>query len=537
MSAFGYIPAINQTHVSLSGFNDLSQWPGLVRSIWLTVFVSISSTFLAALFSFSIFQSCWGTRWWSKLESLIAPLLALPHVAFAIGFAFLFTPSGFLARVLAQISNDFSISNWSFINDNYGIGLIIGLTIKEIPFLLFMSLPILKQLNIRKTLITAQSLGYSNAQVWQKIIFVQWLPKIRFPLLAVIAYSASVVDVALVIGPNIPPTLSVLIWQWWNDADLLTLGKATSGAMLLFFICIVLLLFIRLIEWAITQGCRAWQTSGRHSIPLAGKTALILTYIISLLTIPILFIWSMALRWQFPDVYPSKWSSQFWAQEWTYLIDLIGNSITVAIISSTTALVCALLIHEHSNRAKRRWNVPRFLISIPMLAPQISILFGIQIVTIISSSDFYFIWVVWAHLFFAFPYVYLALDGPWRSYDHRLNNTARSLGLNSFQVWWKIKGPILLPAILIAWVVGISVSLAQYLPTLMLGAGRVPTLTTEAIALSSGQDRRVSAIYALLQFSVPVLFYIAAIVIGRVTGPLESRTSLRNKGNNDVICK
>ncbi|MGF1765574.1 ABC transporter permease [Aliivibrio kagoshimensis] len=536
VSAFGYIPAINQTHLSLSGFVDLWQWPGLMNSIGLTLFIAIGSTFFATILCFSILQSCWGSRWWKKVESLIAPLLALPHVAFAIGFAFLFTPSGFFARVFSHISTDFTISSWSVINDNYGIGLIIGLIIKEIPFLLFMSLPILKQLNIRRTLFTARSLGYSSHQAWQKIIFVQWLPKMRFPLLAVIAYSASVVDMSLVIGPKIPPTLSVLIWQWWNDADLLTLGKATSGAFLLFVLCAMLLLLIRFVEWMVTQYARSWQISGRYALPLPGRAALLLTASISLLTIPVLMVWSVALRWQFPNISPSRWSSQFWGQEWSYLIDIINNSVFIALLSSSIALLCALLVHEHSTRTQRRWTVPRFLVSVPMLAPQISLLFGIQVLSIFAGSDHYIIWVVWTHLFFAFPYIYIALDGPWRSYDQRLDNTARSLGLNALQVWYKIKMPTLFPAIVIAWVVGISVSLAQYLPTLMLGAGRIPTLTTEAIALSSGQDRRVSAIYALLQFAVPVFFYVFAIILSRVTGPLENRTSLRNKGNNDVNC-
>jgi putative thiamine transport system permease protein len=79
--------------------------------------------------------------------------------------------------------------------------------------------------------------------------------------------------------------------------------------------------------------------------------------------------------------------------------------------------------------------------------------------------------------------------------------------------------------------VGISVSLAQYLPTLMLGAGRISTLTTEAVALSSGQDRRISAIYALLQSITPFVFYIIAIVASRKTGSLEQQRANANSAS------
>lgn len=531
-AAFGYIPAIDQYTLSLDGFNELLAWPGLQQSIMLTLFVSIASTLVAALCCFAILQSCWHSRWWKQLETLLAPIMALPHVAFAVGFAFLFTPSGFIARVFGEQIN------WQLIHDQYGLGLIVALTLKEIPFLLFMSIPLLKQLNINTTLITAQSLGYSNAQAWQKIILPQWLPKIRFSLFAVMAYSISVVDVALIIGPTQPPTLAVLVWQWLNDADLATLPKASAGALVLLLMCLMSLLSIRTSEWLITVKYRNWLSNGRYSLPIGGKSIITVTYLIALSTVPILLLWSFAQRWRFPDIIPSRWSLRFWQQEWHYLLDVISNSIMIALVSGTIALIFAIIVHEHSIRAtaNKQWlAVPRLLIAIPMLAPQLSLLFGMQVATLYIANQYYHLWVIWAHVFFAFPYIFLALDGPWRSYDQRLDNIALSLGMSPFKVWWKIKRPLLLPAIWIAWAVGISVSLAQYLPTLMLGAGRISTLTTEAVALSSGQDRRISAIYALLQSITPFIFYIIAIVASRKTGSLEQQSATSTSTSNNRV--
>jgi putative thiamine transport system permease protein len=70
-----------------------------------------------------------------------------------------------------------------------------------------------------------------------------------------------------------------------------------------------------------------------------------------------------------------------------------------------------------------------------------------------------------------------------------------------------------------AWAVGVSVSLAQYLPTLMLGGGRFATITTEAVTLSSGFDRRVMAIYALWQAVLPFIFFLLAIILSRAFQP------------------
>ena len=59
-------------------------------------------------------------------------------------------------------------------------------------------------------------------------------------------------------------------------------------------------------------------------------------------------------------------------------------------------------------------------------------------------------------------------------------------------------------------------SVGQYLPTLFAGAGRVATLTTEAVTLSSGADRRVIGTWAALQALFPLLAYLLATVVPRM---------------------
>jgi len=69
----------------------------------------------------------------------------------------------------------------------------------------------------------------------------------------------------------------------------------------------------------------------------------------------------------------------------------------------------------HEYRDKHRIHLPGYVIALPMLIPQLSILFGLQIATLYLSSDAYSLWVLWSHVFFAFPLVYLALDGARRA--------------------------------------------------------------------------------------------------------------------------
>ena len=67
--------------------------------------------------------------------------------------------------------------------------------------------------------------------------------------------------------------------------------------------------------------------------------------------------------------------------------------------------------------------------------------------------------------------------------------------------------------ILTAAAVGIAVSVGQYLPTLLVGGGRVATLTTEAVALASGGDRRAIGVYGVAQTLAVMVPFAAALLI------------------------
>ena len=107
--------------------------------------------------TFAILQAYWGSRSWRCIEKLLSPILALPHVAFAVGFLFLFSDTGWLARLLIFMSSD-TLSflhiwfAWLYsLQDNIGISLALALAIKETPFLLLMSVAIL-ELKVEQTL-------------------------------------------------------------------------------------------------------------------------------------------------------------------------------------------------------------------------------------------------------------------------------------------------------------------------------------------------------------------------------------------------
>ncbi len=121
--------------------------------------------------------------------------------------------------------------------------------------------------------------------------------------------------------------------------------------------------------------------------------------------------------------------------------------------------------------------------------------------------------LVLVHLVFVLPYVFLSLADPWRALDRRYEIIATALGRSRISVLLSIRLPMLIRPILTALAVGFAVSVGQYLPTLLIGEGRLSTITTEAVALASGNNRRVIGVYALLQTILPFLAFALAALI------------------------
>jgi len=76
--------------------------------------------------------------------------------------------------------------------------------------------------------------------------------------------------------------------------------------------------------------------------------------------------------------------------------------------------------------------------------------------------------------------------------------------------------PLMVRPLCQAAAVALAVSVAQYLPTLLLGAGRHQTLAIDLVTSFGGVDRRVIAALATLQSVLPMIAFIAALYIPRL---------------------
>jgi putative thiamine transport system permease protein len=518
LPAFGFLPVLGRTEFGLDPWRRLLSAPELPAALRLTLTSGLLASIASVAIVMAFCAAAHGTRLFRALERLLAPLLAIPHAAVAIGLAFLLAPSGWLVRLLSPWATGWATPpDLATVQDPLGLALTVGLVVKEAPYLLLMTLAASGQVEVKESLAIARSLGYGPLTGWLKAVLPRIYPQIRLPIYAVIAYGLSVVDMALLLAPATPPPLAPLLLRWFNDPDLALRFCAAAGAILQLLVVVAAITVWRGTEAIVARLARVWIAGGRRggngrAIRVVAGGLMLLLVALAVAALAANALWSVAERWRYPAALPTDWT----LLRWRHHADELGALVWATAALGATAALCALgltlgCLENEQRHGLHVSNRGLWLIYAPLLVPQMSFLFGLQVLLVAIGLDGSWIGLVWSHLLFVLPYVFLALADPFRRLDERYARSARCLGASPNRVFWRIKLPMLRRPVLAAFAVGFAVSAAQYLPTLFAGAGRFATLTTEAVGLAAGADRRVIGLYALVQAILPLLPFLLAV--------------------------
>ena len=517
------------TVLILEAFN-LAEWlnfftqEGIFISIGLSFWLAFASTLFSLFLAALVFAYTYQSAFFIRLQKSLPTLLALPHVAFVIGFAFILAPSGWIIRIISPSLTGFdSPPDWRILKDSYALALLLCLVLKETLFILFMAIAALEVKETNQLLWLGQSMGFSSSQIFWRLIFPKLWRAIRLPIYTVAAYGISVVDLSLLIAPTNPAPLAVRLWLWMQAPSPEQHILASKAAITLGILSIITISILYACEKFYSNGLKFYWLNGlrrshgdylSYFASIFVKNWIRLTFIINAGVILSLIVWSFTRRWSFPKVLPEQWSLVYWQSSFDNLINPVITSMSLAILSAFIGLILVILSLEAQ---VNRWHWPAWLICLPLLLPQASLLQGIYLSTsyLLLKPNFWL--VLWCHLLFVYPYMYLCLYGAYRQFNQNFINLSYTLGLSPWLAWIKVKAPMLIKPILFSFIIGASVSLSQYLPTLLFGAGRIITITTEAISIGSGLDRRTASVYGLLQLTLPFILYILIIFLPKET--------------------
>ncbi len=523
------VPLLAVAVLAGQSLGDKAAWaalwsaPQTPSALALTLWTGMASTALAWWISAWLLAQAFVRQGLSHMNRALPAMLATPHAALAIGLVFLVAPSGWLLRIVSPWLTGFEFPPpWPTTQDPWGLGLIVALVLKEVPFLLWTAASQLQREDVRRrwqaehTL--AQTLGYGPSRAWWRVVWPQLAPRLWWPLMAVLTYGLTVVDMALVIGPASPPTLAVLAWQWLQDADLAVNAQGAAAGGLL----ALLVLAGGLGWWGLAQLRPRLPDGRRGKLPSASASdsrvridtpwawhALVLTYAAILLA---LAVGSVAGIWPFPRLLPEAWTLQAWHSVWASA----GTVTDTLLLAGASSLLSLLWCVAWLELAPRQWDrALRPLLYLPLVLPGVLWVVGLYGLVLRLHWEGHWAGLLLAHTTLVLPYVLLALSPAYLGFDPRYRSLAASLGHGRWHFLWRVKWPLLRRALAASAAVGFAVSVAQYLPTLYVGAGRWNTVTTEAVTLASGAQRSLTGAYAWLQFVLPVLGFALAAWVGR----------------------
>jgi putative thiamine transport system permease protein len=484
----------------------------------------LGSTVLATGLSLWLTTQLWDHPRWQTLQQRLPAMLAVPHAALAIGLLLLWMPGGWSARLLAPLAGWDAPPDWTTVNDPQALALTLALVLKETPFLLWTIAALLARpdvaVRLRQQLQLGRSLGYTSAQVWWRVVWPAWGGALGWPVAAVAAYGLTVVDMALVLGPGSPPTLAVLAWQWLLDADPLRNAQGAAAAAALVAVMGALALVLLAMHRAAQPVLQARRVRGPQPTPTlrpptaagmaqmaqAGLTALWVAAGLALL------VASCSGVWRFPTLWPTVWTLSAWAQVGTASAT-VWTTLAVALAASSLSVGLAALWLEATPPTWDRITTAFALV--PVVVPGLLLMVGVYRIALALRLDGTLAGLVVVHVWMALPYVLVTLLPAWRRFDPRHAWVAQALGRSRLAFAWQVKRPLLAAPLASALAVGFAVSVAQYLPTLFIGAGRLATVTTEAVTLSAGGQRATGAAFAVLQALLPLLGFVLAGAVGR----------------------
>ena len=231
-----------------------------------------------------------------------------------------------------------------------------------------------------------------------------------------------------------------------------------------------------------------------------------------LIPILILPLWSVAGRWPWPDILPGAFSLRGLkelAASNTGLLSLLLSStvlsVTVAILAAVIGLMTARALVFHDFKGK---HLVSFAALLPLMVPGTAFALGIQVVFVYLGLGDTFWGVALVHLIYALPYTVGIMTDMTAALGPEPEQQGLMLGASPFRAFYYITMPLLMPGMISSASMAFIISFSQYFLTLMIGGGRVKTLSVVMVPFIQSGDRTLAASYALVFVAWSLLVFI-----------------------------
>lgn len=251
--ALGHLPSAGMDALTGRHFVNVLNDPDFMRSLGLTVYISLTSTIVAALISVAAVMALVSLSEKHRFIRFIFQIpLTVPHLVIAVAVVFLLAPTGMLARLahaagLITASSEFPL----LVNDSFGIGIMATYIWKEVPFITLMVLPSLHNAGV-ELMEVGRTLKADRLQRFRYITLPIIFPSLGAASLIVFAYTFGAFEVPYLLGRTYPMLLPVWAYKNYSDVDLMARPEGIATGIVIALIVSAAIL----LSQAITRTAR-----------------------------------------------------------------------------------------------------------------------------------------------------------------------------------------------------------------------------------------------------------------------------------------
>jgi putative spermidine/putrescine transport system permease protein len=250
------LPTAGIDSLTLEHFANVLSDPDFLNSLMLTLYISATSTAIAAALSIILALVLVSLLEKYRLVHFIFQIpLTVPHLVIAVAVIFMLSPTGLFSRLAIKFGLIESSAAFPLlINDRWGVGIILAYVWKEIPFITLMILSVLRHTGI-ELLEVGRTLKAGPWQRFRYIILPTISPSLGAACLIVFAYTFGAFEIPFLLGQTYPMMLPVWAYKNYSDVDLLARPEGiATGIIIAGVIIIAIVLSQTLIQAARRRG-------------------------------------------------------------------------------------------------------------------------------------------------------------------------------------------------------------------------------------------------------------------------------------------
>ncbi|MBA2133756.1 ABC transporter permease [Capillibacterium thermochitinicola] len=364
------------------------------------------------------------------------------------------------------------------------------------------------------------ALGAGRMITWRRVILPLLVPTIGYLGILVFLYSFLSFTVVLVLGGYLYQTFEVLIYIEYNNKLRFTHASMLAGVQMLLLAGV-----LALQRW--TQRLAQRESGELSPLPplqlkkYPVKTVLFLFYLAGSLLfffMPLFFVLFRSFKkrglpdgsWTL-DNYRQLFGTSFRFVVGRELWAVVGTSLVLAVTVGLLTMVLAYILARA--RRQKPWGGIDLWLQLPMGISFLTFAFGL--LKLVGPTLPPVFLIVWAQVFLAFPLVYALLRTARREWGEELIEAAQSLGASGWELFRTVELPLMRKALSSAFAYGAALSLGDLSAVLVLGQGKVITLSVavyrlighynfpQAIALGTIFILLAAALFSVVEVGYP----------------------------------